>query len=789
MSRNRPDRRPGAGRWRADLLLGARLVFAGGREGILRTTLAAIGVGLGVALLLVAVSIPTMLGERSSRGDVREEQAYGTGQLEAARNTLLIAQANTTFGEHSIWGRVLRPEGPDAPVPPGLDRLPAPGEIVVSPALADLLASPAGALLRPRFDYLVSGRIGDEGLSGPHEYAYYLGSDQLTEDQSTVTRIDRFGVPNVSSERLDPVLLLLVLIVLVVLLLPIAVFIGTAVRFGGEQRDRRLAALRLIGADRRMATRIAAGESLVSAVLGLAAGAVFFLVGRQFIGTVTLREISVFPSDVRPDPALAALILLGVPVTAVAVALLALRRVVIEPLGVVRRSAGARRRLWWRLILPVVGVVLLLPLLGQVDQTGRSVNQVQVTVGVVLLLAGVTAVLPWLVETVVRRLGGGTVAWQLATRRLQLDSAASARMVNGVAVAIAGGIALQMLFSGVAPDYQLRTGQDPARATMYGALPLDSTGGASTATIAERLRATSGVVSVTHLVRTGATLAEGPTGPDGERPSWPLLVGDCAALAELATLDHCADGDSFSVDETERFSAPLPQAGQRLEIGAPEDDTPKQSWTVPAGIRPASARTAPDGGRHPGLLATPGAVDVQSVPHRTMLVYLTLDPTVPAAGEQVRNTVADISPLVEVYPLARSMEDSTFHDIRRGLFIGVVAVMLLLGASLLVTTLEQLRERRRLLAVLVAFGARRSTMSWSILFQTAVPVLLGLALATVLGTTLGAVLQRVVREPVRMDWSSLAQLAGVGGGTVLLVTVLSLPALWRLMRPDGLRSE
>ncbi|MFI6762174.1 FtsX-like permease family protein [Micromonospora sp. NPDC050417] len=788
MSRNHPGRRPGVGRWRADLLLGARLVFAGGREGILRTALAAIGVGLGVALLLVAVSIPTMLGEQSRRSDARDEQSYGTEQPDAARNTLLVAQANTTFGEHAIRGRVLRPEGPDAPVPPGLDRLPAPGEIVVSPALADLLASPAGAQLRPRFDYPVGGLIGDDGLTGPHEYAYYLGSDQLTPQQSTVTRIDRFGVPNVS-DGLDPVLLLLVLIILVVLLLPIAVFIGTAVRFGGEQRDRRLAALRLIGADRRMATRIAAGESLVSAVLGLAAGAVFFVVGRQFIGTVSLREISVFPTDVRPDPALAALILLGVPVTAVAVALLALRRVVIEPLGVVRRSAGARRRLWWRLILPVIGVALLLPLFGQVYQSGKPANQAQVTVGVVLLLAGVTAVLPWLVETVVRRLRGGAVSWQLATRRLQLDSAASARMVNGVAVAIAGGIALQMLFSGVAPDYQLRTGQDPARATMYGALPLDSTGGASTTTITERLRATSGVRSVTHLVRTGATLAEGPALPDGERPSWPLLVGDCAALAELATLDHCVDGDSFAVNDSEWLAAPLPSAGQRLKIGAPHDDTPEQPWTVPAGIRPAPPRTAPEGGRHPGLLVTPGAVDLDAVSDRTMLVYLTLDPTEPAAEEQVRNTVADISPLVEVYSLAPSEEDSTFRDIRRGLFIGVVAVMLLLGASLLVTTLEQLRERRRLLAVLVAFGTRRSTMSWSVLFQTAVPVLLGMALATVLGTALGAVLQRVVREPVRLDWSSLAQLAGVGGGVVLLVTVLSLPALWRLMRPDGLRSE
>ncbi|WP_329109281.1 hypothetical protein OG792_11155 [Micromonospora sp. NBC_01699] len=781
------DRRSGPGRWRDDLLLGARLVFAGGRDGLLRTVLAAIGVGLGVALLLIAVSIPTMLGDRSARGEARGDQQYDVELTTPAADTLLVGQFNTTFGERSIRGRILRPEGPDAPVPPGLDRLPGPDEIVVSPALADLLAAPEGALLRPRLDYRSVGTIGDHGLTGPREYAFYLGSDRISTDQSGVGRIDHFGDPS-TNEGLDPVLLLLVLIILVVLLLPIAVFIGTAVRFGGEHRDRRLAALRLVGADRPMATRIAAGESLVSALLGLAAGALFFLLGRQFVGLFALQEISVFPADVRPDPALAVLILLGVPVTAVGVALLALRRVVIEPLGVVRRATGTRRRLWWRPIMPVAGAVLLLPLLGSVSRTGEPAGTARIAIGVVLLLGGVTTVLPWLVETVVRRLRGGGVAWQLATRRLQLDSAASARMVNGVAVAVAGGIALQMLFSGIAPAYSTRSGQDPARADMYGDIALADTDGGGAATIAQRLRDTTGVRSVTVVAQTYLMPAGGAADADGNRPGWPLLVGDCAALAELATLDHCADGDTFAVPG-EGIAGPLPAGGQRVEVGSPYDGVVGRPWTVPAGIRAATSRPSPEGNHRSGVLATPGAVDPDSLRDSLTLVYLGLDPAVPGAVEHVRNASAGISPLMNIWPLRATTEDSSFRDIRRGLFAGVVAVLLLIGASLLVTTLEQLRERRRLLAVLVAFGTRRATMSWSVLLQTAIPVLLGLALAAVLGTGLGAVLQRMVQRPVRLDWPSLLQLCGVAAGVVLLVTVLSLPVLWRLMRPDGLRTE
>ena len=92
---------------------------------------------------------------------------------------------------------------------------------------------------------------------------------------------------------------------------------------------------------------------------------------------------------------------------------------------------------------------------------------------------------------------------------------------------------------------------------------------------------------------------------------------------------------------------------------------------------------------------------------------------------------------------------SDVRQTQRGLSIGAVVVLLLIGASLLVTLLEQLRDRRRLLAILVAFGTRRSTIAWSILWQAAVPILLGLALAVIAGITLGAVLLQMVGESSR----------------------------------------
>lgn len=114
--------------------------------------------------------------------------------------------------------------------------------------------------------------------------------------------------------------------------------------------------------------------------------------------------------------------------------------------------------------------------------------------------------------------------------------------------------------------------------------------------------------------------------------------------------------------------------------------------------------------------------------------------------------------------------------------------MALIAASMLVSQVEQLRERRRLLSVLIAFGTRRATLGWSVLWQTAVPIILGLALAVVGGLALGAAVLSLIEKSVS-DWWVFLPFAGAGAALILVVTLLSLPPLWRLMRPDGLRTE
>ncbi|WP_217214837.1 ABC transporter permease [Streptomyces sp. AC550_RSS872] len=775
------------GQWAKDLAMGVRFAFAGGREGWVRALLTAVGVGLGVALLLLTTAIPNMQQVRHDRESARADIDYSYTETKRSDATLIVADVDTDFEDKDIRGRALEPEGPRAPLPPGLEKFPAVGEMVVSPALKRLLESDGAKLLRERLPERIVGTIGESGLIGSHELAFFRGGADLAPyiDGSRVARIERFGDTSPTEARTDPVLLLLVIVVFVALLMPVAVFIAAAVRFGGERRDRRLAALRLVGSDSRMTRRIAAGEALAGAVLGLVFGTVFFLVGRQIAGSVEVFEVSVFPSYLNPSPALALLVGLAVPAAAVVVTLFAMRGVVIEPLGVVRTAKPSRRRLWWRLLLPLAGLAMLWPMIGQGSDQG-TFNEYLVIGGVLLLLIGVTTLLPWAVEAVVARLGSGGVAWQLAVRRLQLSSGTAARMVNGVAVAVAGAIALQMLFAGVASRYTKESLHDIERAQMEVALspntPLDPA-------VAE-FRDTKGVQEV-------YAYAEGYL---GERPKDPdmvveMTVGDCASLRQTARLPSCRDGDIFYVSNSE-YDKDTPklakQPGRTVYLGPSYDGGPPRqeiAWTVPKGLKEARTQEDLTGQRRGGFLVTPKAMPAAAAPALKGQVYLKLDQSVSDVYDRVRNTATAADPLA--YPMTWSSTQTTdrYGTIRTGLFVGAVFVMLLIGASLLVSQLEQLRDRKKLLSSLVAFGTRRRTLSLSVLWQTAIPIALGLLLASAVGLTLGAVLLRMADTPVAVDWPSVLAMTGVAAGVVLGVTLLSLPPLLRLMRPDGLRTE
>lgn len=782
-----PDAEGSAGRgprgvrvWARDLAMGARFAVGGGRQSWTRTLLTAFGVGLGVALLLLAASVPQMMAHRDARGEARQpggSAELGTAGPDVKRgpHSVLASDASTKYGQADVYGEEVRAEG-DAPVkPPGVSKFPGPGEIVASPALQKLLHSPDGKELAKRIGGRVVGTIGPEGLLGPKESAFYKGSDRLMASSDGVLRADKYVAPDTEDKPLDPMLVVLIVVACAVLVMPVAVFVATAVRFGGERRDARLAALRLVGADAHMTRRIAAGESLVGALLGLVLGGCLFLLARICAGQVNLFELSVYPSDLTPTLGLGLLVVLGVPAVSVAVTLFALRGVAIEPLGMVRQSEQRRRRLWWRVLLPAVGLALLYPM-AQKAAGGSgtdSVSKPQLVGGVVLLLSGVALLLPWLIDRVVGRLRGGPVSWQLATRRLQLSSGNASRAVSGITIAVAGAIALQMLFSGVAHQQAHSTGhaERPSMATITGG----SASPAQTSRLAGELRHTKGVPDSVVYMQAGASTTDDD--------SFGISVAGCATLRKLAHVGSCHDGQVFLPRTGDSRSSV--SRGTTFLVGDGEGG--HQSWRLPASARPVKLRKAPDGNEVGGVLATPGAVAGKQFDHPGLGGWAQSDGSSDAM-ERIRTAVFHASTFALVLPSHSEVPSDQMVRIQRAILAAAAAVMLLIGASMVVTMIEQLRDRKRQLSVLVAFGTKRATLGASVLWQTAVPVVLGLGLAVVFGLSLGWALLRLVGESAA-DWLVFLPMVGAGAGVIVLVTLVSLPPLWRLMRPDGLRTE
>ncbi|MDQ7808936.1 FtsX-like permease family protein [Amycolatopsis sp. A133] len=733
-------------RWTADLLLGVRLAVGGGgaRTALVRLSLTAAGVGLGVVVLLTATSLPHMLAARAERAAARTPLPAAVAGVDPVQ----AAARSDEFRGRGLQGYLVQPTGPHPPAAPGVDRLPGPGEVVLSPALAALLRSPEGELLRPRFPQRVLGTIGEAGLTGPNELYFYLGSDTVA-GQPRAFPASGFGGPP-HRRDLDPVELLLVVVGATTCLVPVFVFVVTSTRLAAATRDRRLAALRLVGADRDQVRRIAAGEALLASVAGLVAGAGLFLLVRALVPAITVSAFrgGIFAADVVPDWRLGVPALLALPLLACAAAVFALRRVVIEPLGVVRRGTRLRRKLWWRLLPAVAGGASVVSGLGTDDPRNPLV-----VAGVVLVLAAVPVVLPWLVERVAGVLGGGSPAWLLAVRRLQLDSATAARLVSGIAVVLAGSITLQGVYARAESDR-------PPEPDVRVLVTAFATSLADVQAFTTALHALPGLGDV--RVETGGTLRNAA----GETAS--VVVGTCAALA----IADCRDGDVYA------GGAAGPGPGERLWFGTARPPGPPQ-WTIPA------ERYHRTGGQEPGTLF----VTTAALATATGL-GLSSTATIPAAGpdlvERVRNVVGWTGSVDSL----GTGRDGTYALITGVLSVGSVLVLLLAAGSLLIAAWEQLRERRRSLAALMADGAGRGMLARSLLWQLTIPVAVAVVVAVLTGLGLDwLLLTLVVHRPMVVDVAAVGLLAAAAAAAVLLVTAATLPALWRSTSLEHLREE
>ncbi|SHK34710.1 FtsX-like permease family protein [Pseudonocardia thermophila] len=408
-----------------------RLLLAGGRRAALAAGL--VGAGVAMGTLLLAVTLGALHG-----WDAREARTGWRVDVDSAVARSAVAEPVGTARVRvdSVAGRPmdvvdLSATGSTAP-PPGLPRVPAPGEVWVSPALAELIRTLPPAQLADRFPGPPTGTIDDTGLRDPGELVAIVGHADPVEGAVPIAEFDRSaGITIIEGYRQ------LTYVAVALLLFPVLGLLGAAARLTAVRRAERLATLRLLGASTRQLTVVAVTEVTLVAAVAAVAGIVAEWLLAPALALIPLGGSGWYASDLRVPPLVALAVVAGVALLAAAAATRGMRAVVVGPLGVVRRQAPRGLR-WWHLLGVVAALIVFGIAQAAVGTSGFTVVGLVIAVAVLAMFGVVWLVGPWVVRLVGARLARSarSVPRLLAGRRMLDDPRGAFRPLAGLTLAV-----------------------------------------------------------------------------------------------------------------------------------------------------------------------------------------------------------------------------------------------------------------------------------------------------------------------------------------------------------------
>lgn len=752
--------------------LGLRLTLAGGRETIARLTMIAAAMAVGVGLLLTSLAGMNAVNAQNARyawlntgtgSATRADPAPGGGSATPAP---LWWQLRADMFHGQVVGRVeVAATGPDSPVPPGIPRLPGPGELYASPALSRLLRAVPGAQLGDRYPGRQVGTIGPAALPVPDTLLVIIGdtADHLAHQPraTQVTGIETTTPSSCNGEYcsvaagIDASGIDLILSVVVLgLLFPVLTFIGTATRLSAARREQRFAAMRLVGATPRQVSVMSAVESVLAAIAGVAAGFGLFYTLRPAAARYPFTGAPFFTSDLSLNLADVLLVAVGVPVAAAVMARLALRRVHLSPLGVSRRVTPAAPRAW-RLVPLLAGIAELAVVLA-VGAPPTSDGQMKAYLpGLLLILAGLVTAGPWLTMTSARAMArrARRPAALIAARRLADDPRAGFRTISGLVLAlfvstVAFAVTTSIAANRSAPDGAIGTNVlfDQFTHADAGSVP------ALPAAARADLSSVPGVQGITqiHTNPLGSTVDLGRLGPV------PAGLVSCAELARVPALGQCPPGAA---------AAAVPPGGF--------------VWNMARGAQSAVVWPAAD---------IP-AERLAALPVRTIAVGTDGSAT---AIERARTLLESAYP-VRNGPPQTIRESFSHNDTTRWEQLAevmILASLVVAGCTLAVSVVDGLSERRRPFSLLRLTGVPLGMLRRVVALESAVPLLV-VALVSIAAAFAAA--QLFLRAQVGYTLRPpgvpyyVTVLAGLTGSLGIIAGTL--PLLKRITGPENARNE
>ena len=760
--------------------LAGRIVAGAGREGIVRLALTAVGLGLATVMLLcAAVAFPALRAHDLRRGWMETGRSQRLVQGDAATDPLLWRLVETRFDGRRVVRVDLAALGPDAPVPPGLDAVPGPGEFAVSPALRDLLERADPAMLAERLPGQVAATVGRHALVAPEDLVVFVGrsADDLGTEPGVV------AVHRIESTPVSPTptrtMRLAVAVGAVGLLAPVVVFVATATRLAAARRERRLAAMRLAGATPRQVSVVAGVEAALAAVAGTAAGFAVFFAIRPTVARVPFDGSRFYPSDLRLSWGSAVAIAVGVPLLAVATGVVSLRRARISPLGVTRQAPRPRPSPW-PLLLVVAGLAALV--VTQATMTGASDTVVASTVAAafVVMIAGIVLSGAWLTSLIGRAVAsiGRRAPSLLAARRLQDNPAGGFRAIGGLILAVFVGTCFSSFAASVLADTSGLTADGLRSGVVAAALRPDR----------EPEGPPRGEPSGDERVVAAPT----PIAPVAE---WPVLdpvdqVQLIADLEAIAGVEHIATAHALPEELLNRLMrSEAGLVGMEAAVMACDD-------MVAVGLATCEGTTVvnTDGSnlQATGVDVT-DAVSVDALADVPVVAFAVTTDDTTSAIEQVRTQLERALPGSVALTQADidAKNQSTARNTQRISNLALAVTLVIAGCSLAVSVAGSILDRRQPFALMRLAGTRLADLRRVVLTEAAAPLLAvsiataGLGLAVTALTLASDTNGPPFALPTFAYWVAL-----IGGlAAALAIVTATLPLLNRLTAPGSVRFE
>jgi hypothetical protein len=709
--------------------LGLRFLLGAGRRGLVRLGLMVLGTMLAVWCLLVALAFPSILHARQDRA--------------AGRTPVSAVDPGARRG---WWDEVTRPvrgqmldelflvaEGEQTPTPPGLERVPHLGEAFVSPGFDRALSVDPGA--RAIFPYTVVGLISPDGLVSPDELFAVVGTSRydLPSGGHALAGFGIRGRPEVDLASGDLRLLQLAFACLVGI--PLAVFFTVVARLSAASRDRRLAALRLIGMSQRQTRRVSSIESLIVAVVGSAFGLGIYALTQARLASAGIGRLKWFPSDAGPTASVVLVCALGVPILSATVSTLASRPAVRYALAF-RRQNPPKRPSPWRLLPLGVGLAVLVGLLIASSSlpagTGlKSPGPLIMTAAIISTGVGLGLSFQVLGIWVAQILATRTrrIWAMLGTRRLMFEPSSSTRVVSGLVIVVFG--------MGFATGLQRDARAAAAPLGRYEFYQLDAQAVPSVAR--EQLFAVKDVRA--SLVSVASVVTAPSSGGEGAQPVEPGATVGFATCADISVfLEHviqgCADGVPYRLAPIEG-GVEIPKSGTTFHFPIDNSDAPR-TFTLAVPDRTLPIHLLDFIALGSSLLFPPDQLPDKTIPESAS-IDLASDSN-PAAVSSVIEGITGLAPLAQV----RLLNDDLVTRHHSEVFQSLLNVALTLGfiigiLAFIVAALDRAVERRSNLVSLAIVGVPRGTLRAA---QT-VQILLPLSVGTFVAITTGKLVEQV----------------------------------------------